>query len=244
MDAIATPADTTGPRVQNLPRVEGTVRPDSALRIEGATTVSSEILAILCPDWRTAALVIDATNTNVVFANSQCIAMLRREQPMRLMGDRLDFTPCGLNRRFNLELAQLASSGGESAFIYERDVSSGDWLSVVIRNGQGFFRDAIETNLGKSMGPKLMIVEIATGAEMLDRNAFSSFAQTATLSKAEAELVKAVAAGWSLTEAAQSRGTAVSTIRQRMKSILSKTGCRRQSELVHLVLSICPRRSY
>ena len=206
--------------------------------------MSSEILAILCPDWRTAALVIDATNVSVVFANSQCIAMLRREQPMRLTGDRLDFTPCGLNRRFHLELAQLASSGGESAFIYERDASSGDWLSVVIRNGQGFFRDAIETNLGKSIGPKLMVVEIATGAEVLDRNAFSSFAQTAFLSKAEADLVQAVAAGWSLTEAAHSRGVAVSTVRQRMKSILSKTGCRRQSELVHLVLSICPRRSY
>jgi DNA-binding CsgD family transcriptional regulator len=204
--------------------------------------VGNEILTILCPDWRTATLVIDATDSTVVFANSQCISMFRRGTLVRLSGDRLSFVVADLNRRFESEVSRLKASGGESAYLFGRDLTSEKWLSVTIRNGQGFFRDAVESSFGNLLNARLMIVEIATVEEGLDPHAFASFAQIISLSKAEADLVEAVVAGDSLRQAADRRSAALSTVRQRMKNILAKTGCRRQSELVTLVLSLCPRR--
>ena len=87
-----------------------------------------------------------------------------------------------------------------------------------------------------------MIVELAISSDGVDPAALAVFAAATSLSKAEADLVKAIANGHSLSELAKARGVAVSTIRQRMKSVLGKTGCRRQTELVRLVLSLCPKR--
>jgi DNA-binding NarL/FixJ family response regulator len=40
--------------------------------------------------------------------------------------------------------------------------------------------------------------------------------------------------------AARQRGSALSTIRQRVKTVLAKTGCRRQLELARLVTALLP----
>ncbi|MBZ9843347.1 helix-turn-helix transcriptional regulator [Mesorhizobium sp. CA5] len=205
--------------------------------------MGNEILPLLCPDWRTATLVIDGKHASVAFANSTGIAMLRRKRQVRLSRGRLVFGSADLDRRFRLELERLISTGSESAFLFERDVAEEGWLSVSIRNGQGFFRDAIHTGLGAAYGQSLMVIELFNDSEDIDAQAFSAFAATASLSNAEAELVDAVARGRSLRQAAEKKGVAISTIRQRMKAILLKTGCRSQPELTHLVLSLCPRRS-
>ena len=113
---------------------------------------------------------------------------------------------------------------------------------MTLRNGQGFFRDALESNLGKSAPDHhLVVVEITAGDDRLDPAALAVFAETALLSPAEAELVEAVVGGHSLSAVARLRGIAVSTVRRRMRSVLGKTGCRRQAELLRLVLSLCPK---
>lgn len=56
------------------------------------------------------------------------------------------------------------------------------------------------------------------------------------LTAAEAELVLALARGDDLKEHALARGIALGTVRWRMKRILEKTGSRRQSDVVRLVL--------
>ena len=213
-----------------------------ALRREGSRSVGKEILAVICPEWRSAALVLNAHGGTVVFANWHCINLLARGGPAYLVGERLLFRMASLNRRFQAEIARLVVSGAENAFVIERDPASGGWTSVTIRNGQGFFRDALERSLDNSASEHLMIVEIAMGDNRPDPGALAAFAKAALLSSAETELVEALASGHSLSSVAGTRGVAVSTIRQRMKSVLGKTGCRRQAELVHLVLSLCPLR--
>lgn len=148
-----------------------------------------------------------------------------------------------MDRRFHSELARMISTGCESAFLVEHDMASDIWLSVGIRNGQGFYRDAIQIGLGAAYASKLMVVEFFDHSQGIDGLALAAFAATASLTRAEAQLVDAIAIGISLQQAAKSRDVAISTIRQRMKAILLKTGCRTQSELIHLILSLCPRRS-
>ncbi|GEM_PF-1615717 len=57
------------------------------------------------------------------------------------------------------------------------------------------------------------------------------------LSEAEAQLAVALGCGKTLDDAAQERGTSIHTIRSQLKSIFNKTGTKRQSDLVSLLLS-------
>lgn len=58
-----------------------------------------------------------------------------------------------------------------------------------------------------------------------------------SLTHSEAELVRLLAAGMSLEEAAEGRGVSVNTARSHLKHVFAKTGTSRQGELVRLVLS-------
>jgi len=61
------------------------------------------------------------------------------------------------------------------------------------------------------------------------------------LTPAEADQALALAGGQDLAEHARDRGIALGTARWRMKQILQKTGCRRQSDVVRLVLTTLGR---
>lgn len=58
-----------------------------------------------------------------------------------------------------------------------------------------------------------------------------------SLSSAESELALALCSGKTLADAASARGTSVHTSRTQLKSIFNKTGTRRQSDLVSLLLA-------
>lgn len=58
-----------------------------------------------------------------------------------------------------------------------------------------------------------------------------------SLTHSEAELVRLLAKGMSLEEAAERRGVSVNTARSHLKHVFAKTGTSRQGELVRLVLS-------
>ena len=56
------------------------------------------------------------------------------------------------------------------------------------------------------------------------------------LTRAEADLTWLLADGLSLEEAAEKRGVTLNTARSQLKRVFTKTGARRQSELVRIVL--------
>ena len=62
------------------------------------------------------------------------------------------------------------------------------------------------------------------------------FEQLYRLTPAEAKLAKALAAGQSLSEAAEELSVGQSTLRSHLKSIFVKTQTKRQSELVRLFM--------
>jgi len=57
------------------------------------------------------------------------------------------------------------------------------------------------------------------------------------LSSAEAQLAVALCGGRTLDDVAQERGTSINTVKSQLKSLFQKTGTRRQSELVSLLLA-------
>src|SRR4051794_37508868 len=95
--------------------------------------------------------------------------MLSQGSLVHLIGDRLVFRDPELDRKFQSEVDRLVASGAENAFVIGREPSSTNWISVTLRNGQGFFRDALESNLGKSAPDHhVVIVEIIAGDHPLD----------------------------------------------------------------------------
>ncbi|HZZ94341.1 MAG TPA: hypothetical protein VFE23_17400 [Usitatibacter sp.] len=71
-------------------------------------------------------------------------------------------------------------------------------------------------------------------------SAARTLAQRYRLTPAETALALALAAGQSLGEVSAARGVLLSTSRTQLKSLLGKTGCRRQAELVMLVQGARP----
>jgi DNA-binding CsgD family transcriptional regulator len=169
--------------------------------------------------------------------------MLRQEALISIVGNRLQFQVPDLNRQFHYQLALLLKSGDERAFVVWRDLNVSAWLMITIRHDQGFFRDAVDARLGRQHSSQLVVIEFTSANDQLDSAALASFAHTAGLSPAELALLHLVACGYSMSEAAAERNASVTTVRQQMKSILAKTGCRRQPELICLVHSLCPRRN-
>ncbi|MFX4770392.1 helix-turn-helix transcriptional regulator, partial [Acinetobacter baumannii] len=62
-------------------------------------------------------------------------------------------------------------------------------------------------------------------------------AQVLGLTQAEARLLKGLVEGLSLAEYAATAELSVLTVRSQMKAVFAKTGARRQSELMRLVLT-------
>jgi DNA-binding CsgD family transcriptional regulator/PAS domain-containing protein len=62
-------------------------------------------------------------------------------------------------------------------------------------------------------------------------------AQLYSLTHSEAEIVRLLSMGFSLEEAAQSRGVSINTARSHLKHAFSKTGTSRQGELVRLIVA-------
>lgn len=63
------------------------------------------------------------------------------------------------------------------------------------------------------------------------------------LTAAEVQLTQDLVTGMTLDEAAIRRGTSIHTVRNQLRSVLSKTGTNRQSELVGLLTPFAPRRT-
>ena len=93
-----------------------------------------------------------------------------------------------------------------------------------------------------SGAPGAVSVEIRTSDARAGAPEVKAFAKAHALSAAESELLELCIAGFELNEIAESKGLLLTTVRQRMKTVLAKTQCRRQVELMRAVLTLFPPR--
>ncbi|WP_119389349.1 helix-turn-helix transcriptional regulator [Taklimakanibacter lacteus] len=207
---------------------------------DGLDPMSKDVLALICPDWRSIALVVEGPSGHVAYANFHCLEMFARREPAQLIGGRLLFTPPELNRLFYAKLGEASATGAETAVAIGRSTLEDSWIAVTIRNTQGFFRDALQRNLDDGdAGSQMMLVEIARHGASPDTLLLAAFADACGLTGAESRMLECLSRGLCLDRIADIQDITLSTARQRMKRILAKTHCHRQAELVHLVMSLC-----
>jgi DNA-binding CsgD family transcriptional regulator len=206
-----------------------------------ANTLGDDVFALVCPDWGTPSLVLDASLGRVAYANWSCLKLLEGQAPACLAEGRLVFCSAEVNRRFYRVLEHTAGSSTEFAVVVGHCEGSISWFSVTIRNAHGFFRDVLQRSLPPARrSSRFVVIQFAVTGNFPDPAALAALAEACALSPAEAELLKFLACGRSISQIAKNRGVKLATMRQRMKNVLAKANCHRQTELIHLVMSLCP----
>ena len=201
------------------------------------STVDIEVLALLCPDWREAMLVLDADTREVAYANIGAIDMFKRRTPLYVSHGRLELSSANGARRLTDALQNaLAKDISKSAIVID-DEASGVTSVIRICLPQGFMRDVLRRTLHGSA--RLVVLEVATGRMVLSRTDLNALGEAFGLTVAETNILGLLGQGRSLGEIAAIRGVEFETVRGQCKLLLAKTRSRKQSDLVKLVVALC-----
>jgi DNA-binding CsgD family transcriptional regulator len=200
-----------------------------------------EVLTLACPDWREASFAVDAENGEIAYANWQALALLDDARaPISIFGDRLIFTDPGHNQQYFIGLEKLRTSLAEEEVFVIAGNSEADWFAVTIHNPQGLYREILKRSLqAAGILSEIIFVEIGRTKKAPSASQIAAFSDAFKFTPAEAELVFSLAQGQTLEDVAGRRNAAISTVRQRLKTVLAKSGCRRQADLVRHIVSLC-----
>ena len=199
-----------------------------------------EVLALACPDWREASLAIDAQNGEIAYANWRALAFLDARAPISVFGNRLIFTDPRHNQQYFTGLEKLRTSLAEEEVFVITGNCEVDWFAVTIHNPQGLYREVLQRALDAAgMSSDIIFVEIGRTRRAPSASQVAAFSEAFKFTPAEAELVFSLAQGQTLADVADRRQAAISTVRQRLKTVLAKSGCRRQTDLVRQIVSLC-----
>jgi DNA-binding CsgD family transcriptional regulator len=184
---------------------------------------------------------MEARTGQVAFANSPCLQLLSDRQHIQVVSGRFTFVAAVVADRFSALLDRLLSDELESATMIEQDDSGANFLAVTIRNSQGFFRDALNRSLGAgSDRAEFVIVEFSSNRDQSDWLAMRAFGRTFSLSASEMELCDLIVRGLDIGEIAALKKRDAAGIAHAVAALLSKLRCKNTTQLVRLVLALCP----
>ena len=196
-----------------------------------------EVLALLCPDWRDAMLVLDADSREVAYANIGAIEMFKRRAPLSVRHGRLELSsPRDAERLTKTLQHALRKDIAKSSIVIDDEANGHTWC-VRIFLPQGFMRDTLRRNLHGA--GRLVVLEVSAGQVVLSRADLNALGEAFALTVAETNILALLGQGRSLGEIATMRSVELETVRAQCKLLLAKTRCRKQSELVKLVVALC-----
>jgi DNA-binding CsgD family transcriptional regulator len=211
-------------------------RDDSALAA-WERRMESEILALMCPDWRNAMLVLDAETLTVAYANLPALEMFRRRYPIFLRGGRLEFASTDGARRFRSALQRAVDRDIEASSLIVDDAQNSFTYAIRIRLPQGFLREILDRHLRAPS--RLAVLDVTTARMAMSQPDLNALREAFELTPAEVCVLALLGQGCSLSEIAELRSVHLETVRNQCKRLLAKTRSRRQSELMKLVMALC-----
>lgn len=179
--------------------------------------VSGETVAVLLLDRR----------GRVMFADEGGARLIEAGRPVAIRPNlRLGFADPTLDDA----LAQLLQGHAAPAPMTRRMAGSGETVTFFPLSD----RTAADLHLPPHPPERAPRLAVLVARPRADNG--PSLAQRLGLTEAEGEVARLLASGMTPAEIADARHASANTVRNQIKSILSKTGCRRQSEVVALVL--------
>ncbi len=195
---------------------------------------------LLCPDWRGPSLVLDCSTLRIAYANRNCIGLFKNDFSLKMSNGSLVFDQCYERKEFQAK-THLAIATGRRSTAFTMRNSKGGWTLAILRI---LDRDEAEMVAGshsdKDFTPA--VLEFTECGYQPDPVCFEAVAEALKLSPSESRDLIAIATGQSPDEIAAKSNVAISTVRQRIKSLLAKTESTRQQHLTCLVRSLCPAR--
>jgi len=195
----------------------------------------SELYAQAISRLSVATIVLDQ-NGSVLRLNPVASELLEQADGLKLVGGRLEATYPSDNR----ELQRLVRNAFARDISNEQVSTAAEAMSVARPSGQvnlGVVIEAIPTQdwaEGKSKPAVVVYIRDAVGRSMASETVTK---QLFNLTRAETALAMELANGLSLEEAAEVLNVRRNTARAHLRSIFSKTGVRRQTELVRIILN-------
>lgn len=171
--------------------------------------------------------------SEIQFANEPAAAILKKADGVELHGRRLRLADAAANGRMTKALNDLfkgdlgAESLTDGQIVARRPSGRPPYVLAMYR------LSAFRTVYENMAGPTAAIFIYDSAAAVRPRAPL--LAQAFSLTRREAELAVALLQGRSLRERAEARGVKISTERSHLKSLMHKTGTRRQAELVRLL---------
>lgn len=169
-------------------------------------------------------------NGRAVSLNSAARTLLSKTTSLRLNRQRLECTDARQNRHLNeliremLRLFYRETGAGHNTLSLR---SSGDTLPLEVT---AFPARRPQSGLDESA--EVCAIVLVSAARSMDR--IDGMQCLYGLTTAETQVLRALAQGRVAKEIAKERGNSVNTIYNQIKSILKKTGCKRQSEVVRM----------
>jgi len=199
--------------------------------------MGNELLALICPDWRPAALVLDAANGEVAYANWRCLRLFEKRVPVWVAGGRLRFASPTMRRRFRPALKRALAQGVETSVLIERLPDGVGMYSAAIRNPQGLFTEALGRHLGRER--RLVIVEFTTSSMVPSQHAMEAVGRTFDLSPVEFQLLSRLVSGHAESRRWSDLARDGQVATDGLDGLLAKARCHQPEELVKLVMSTC-----
>ena len=185
---------------------------------------------------------VDRLPTGVLLLDSERRVVLENRCARRILADddglRVDLAgPCALDAQDNVRLQGLIAGALDPAV---DQLPAGGFAKITRPSGRREYA-VLVAPLVEAGGPGIsrdaVLVVFVVDPESSRSAPAEGLEDLYELTHSEAELVRLLAQGLSLEEAAAGRGVSVNTARSHLKHAFAKTGTGRQSELLRLVLA-------
>lgn len=199
---------------------------------------ASQILALICPDWRAPSCAIDCETGELAYANWRALRLFRSLPYLAVNGGRLEFEEPRHNVQFHAALRRFAAGDLEREVLMLPMEQNGDVVTIALYNPIGLFREVMVRGLRRWRPEgQIVVAEISVSGSAPDNTRVAAFADAFGLDMTEARLVELI--GWGISAGSEHRGMMPLDARRTLRRIMAKTGCMRPSQLVRLIAFTC-----
>lgn len=205
---------------------------------EASPENASQILALICPDWRAPSFAIDCETGELAYANWRALRLFRSMPFVRVNAGHLVLANERQNQQFYAVLRRFLAGDMEREVLMLPIEEHGAVVTIALYNPIGLFREVMVRGLRRwRPSGHLVVAEISVTSAAPDNTRIAAFAEAFGLDATEARLVELI--GWGVSTGGEHRGVLSLDARRTLRTIMKKTGCMRPSQLVRLIAFTC-----
>jgi DNA-binding CsgD family transcriptional regulator len=202
-----------------------------------------QMLSLLCPQWRGPMMVLNAATRQVEYANELCTDFLETQRAVRFENSTFSFLSATAQHNLDEALRGFYDGADDTAVVLVQDPESDAIVTCVLRYPIGYAQNKNGDLPFKNLSAEdVVIVEWLTGEFRPDPACLDALAKLWALLPSERKDLVHLSAGHTAEAIAKANDCSLATVRQRIKSILAKSNCPRQQELIAKVRDYCPAK--